>query len=50
MTTSFGSKAGQLRYSAGIVSINADEDAEAEFQIQLIGNVPAALSVSDFML
>lgn len=43
--------AGQLRYDAktGILSVNTDKDAAAEFEIQL-KNKPAYLKLSDFIL
>jgi Ca2+-binding RTX toxin-like protein len=44
------SGAGQVRYSSGIVSINTDADATAEYQIQLTGSAPNALAASDFVL
>lgn len=46
----FGTAAGQLSYANGIVSINADVDADAEYQIELVGKVPTALSAADFVL
>jgi Ca2+-binding RTX toxin-like protein len=42
--------AGQISYSAGLISINTDTDAAAEFEIQLTGVIPATLAVTDFML
>jgi serralysin len=45
------SGAGQVRYSSsGIISINMDADATAEYQIQLTSSVPTALAASDFVL
>lgn len=43
--------AGQMRYDArtGILSLNTDKDAEAEFEIQL-RNKPAFLTLGDFVL
>ena len=50
VSTGFGTAAGQVRYAGGIVAINTDTDAAAEYEIQLIGTVPAALAVTDFVL
>ncbi|NML15700.1 calcium-binding protein [Azohydromonas caseinilytica] len=50
VTTGFGTAAGQVRYAGGIVSINTDTDAAAEYEIQLIGTVPTALGATDFVL
>lgn len=46
----WGEAPGQLRYAGGILSINTDTDAAAEYQIQLVGRVPAVLSAADFVL
>lgn len=50
VTTGFGTVANQVAYANGIVSINTDTDADAEYQIQLIGTVPPTLTASDFVL
>lgn len=50
VTSGFGTAAGQVRYANGIVSINTDTDAAAEYEIQLIGTVPVSLTVADFVL
>ncbi|MGZ8173613.1 DUF4347 domain-containing protein [Methylobacter sp.] len=44
------STAGQIRYSAGLISINTDTDVAAEFEIQLTGVIPATLAATDFVL
>ncbi|WP_157271716.1 calcium-binding protein [Azohydromonas aeria] len=49
VTSGFGSAPGQLSYGAGVISINTDTDAAAEYQIKLIGTVPAKLAITDFI-
>ena len=41
---------GQIRYSAGIISINTDKDSAAEYEIVLTGLIPITLSATDFIL
>ena len=41
---------GQIRYSAGIISINTDKDSAADYEIQLTGVIPSTLTATDFML
>ena len=50
VTSGFGKVAGQVKYADGIVSINTDTDTAAEYEIQLIGKAPGALSALDFVL
>ena len=47
---SFGSAAGQVSYANGVVSINTDTDAAAEYAIKLVGTVPATLTADNFVL
>ena len=50
VTSGFGKAAWQVTYANGIVSINTDTDTAAEYEIQLIGKAPGALSALDFVL
>ncbi len=49
VTTAF-TAIGQVRYAGGIVYINIDSDATAEYEIQLTGAVPASLTAVNFIL
>ena len=48
--SSFTATAGQVRYSGGIVYLNTDADTAAEFEIALMGVVPASLTAAAFVL
>lgn len=45
-----GNATGQVRYDHGIVQISTDADAQAEYEIALVGTPPASLSAADFIL
>lgn len=45
-----GSATGKVAYSNGWISISTDADSAAEYQIQLVGTVPATLAATDFIL
>jgi len=49
ITTAFNTP-GQIRYSAGIISINTDKDSAAEYEIELTGVIPSTLTATDFIL
>ena len=50
LVTSGFTAAGQISYSAGIISINTDTDASAEYEIQLTGVLPTTLTIADLIL
>jgi Ca2+-binding RTX toxin-like protein len=50
LVTSSFSGAGQVRYAGGLLLINTNADLAADFEIQLLGTVPASLSAADLVL
>ena len=50
LVTSFSTTAGEVRYSGDIIYLNTDNDTAAEYEIQLTGTIPTALSAADFVL
>ena len=50
LVTSGFTAAGQISYNAGIISINTDSDAPAEYEIQLTGIAPTTLTITDLIL